>query len=344
MPARNDTPDVVVVGAGHAGLEAAAAAARIGVRAALVTHSLDTMGQMSCNPAIGGIGKGHLVREIDALDGIMGRAADLAGIHYRTLNSSKGPAVRATRAQSDRNLYRIAVRKLIEGHEKVQLHQGEVTDLVVAGNSVRGARLSTGVMIPCKALVITAGTFLAGKIHQGKSVVQGGRAGDKASVRLADFLRNLGLCVGRLKTGTPPRIDGRTIDYSGLEAQPSQDPLPCFCLTGPPKKRPRQVDCHITATTTKSHEIVRAALCDSPTYSGAISSSGPRYCPSIEDKVVRFADRDSHRIFLEPEGLETSEVYPNGISTAIPFDAQVRLVQSIPGLEKARLTRPGICD
>ena len=341
MPRQDDTPGVVVVGGGHAGLEAAAAAARIGVRVALVTHSLDTIGQMSCNPAVGGIGKGHLVREVDALDGLMGRAADRAGIHYRTLNSSKGPAVRATRAQADRSLYRVAIRSLIEEHRLVELHQGEVTELVVKGGRIRGVRLATGVEVSCKALVLTAGTFLAGRMHTGRSSAEGGRAGDRASVRLADFLRDLGLPVGKLKTGTPPRIDGRTIDYAGLEAQPSEKPLPEFCLLGPPEPRPRQVKCHITATTKRSHEIVRAALPDSPAYSGAITGGGPRYCPSIEDKVVRFADRDSHRVFLEPEGLETSEVYPNGISTAIPFLAQVDLVRSIPGLENARMTRPG---
>lgn len=341
MPRPDDTPGVVVVGGGHAGLEAAAAAARIGADVTLVTHSLDTIGQMSCNPAIGGIGKGHLVKEVDALDGIMGRAADLAGIHYRTLNASKGPAVRATRAQSDRSLYRIAARRLIEEHRSVSLCQGEATELVVRNDRVCGVRLAMGAEIPCAAIVLTAGTFLAGQMHSGRKSAPGGRAGDKASVLLADFLRDLGLPVGRLKTGTPPRIDGRTIDYGGLEVQPSETPLPEFCLLGAPERRPRQVSCHLTATTEESHEIVRAALSDSPAYSGAITGGGPRYCPSIEDKVVRFADRASHRIFLEPEGLETSEVYPNGISTAIPHDAQVKLVRSIPGLENARLTRPG---
>ncbi len=322
-------------------MEAAAAAARMGVRATVVTHSIDTVGQMSCNPAIGGIGKGHLVREVDALDGIMGRAADLAGIHYRTLNASKGPAVRATRAQSDRSLYRVAVRRLAEEHPLVDLLQGEATGLDVRDGAVRGVRLASGIDVPCAALVVTAGTFLGGRMHCGRSSTEGGRAGDRPSVALADFLRGLGLPAGRLKTGTPPRIDGRTVDFSALEPQPTEDPLPRFSLLGPPDGRPRQVNCHITHTTERTHEIVRAALPDSPVNTGAIEGGGPRYCPSIEDKVVRFAGRDSHKVFLEPEGLETSEVYPNGISTAIPPAAQLEMVRSIPGLENARITRPG---
>ena len=334
-------PHVVVVGGGHAGAEAAAAAARMGCEATVVTHSLDTIGQMSCNPAIGGVGKGHLVREVDALDGVMGRAADMAGIHYRTLNSSKGPAVRATRAQADRNLYRAAVRRLLEQEPSLRLAQGEVVGLRVESGQVRGVSLASGVEVRCDAVVLTAGTFLAGKMHTGRTTSEGGRAGDRSAARLADFLRGLDLPAGRLKTGTPPRIDGRTIDYSSLEPQPTEKPLPAFCSLGPPSQRPRQVDCHLTATTERTHEVVRAALADSPVHSGAISGNGPRYCPSIEDKVVRFPERASHKVFLEPEGLDTSEVYPNGISTAIPAEAQERAVRTIPGLEGARLTRPG---
>ena len=332
---------VVVVGGGHAGVEAAAAAARLGLPVLLVTHSLDTIGQMSCNPAIGGIGKGHLVREIDALDGVMGRAADLAGIHYRILNTRKGPAVRATRAQADRSLYRLAVRQLVEAEPLIEMVQDEVEELVAKRGRIAGARLKLGGLVRCEALVLTAGTFLAGVLHTGRRSAAGGRAGHAAATKLASCLRELSLPAGRLKTGTPPRLDGRSIDYARLERQPTTRPLPSFCLLGPPPRRPRQVDCHLTATNAASHAIVRKHLKDSPVESGAISGAGPRYCPSIEDKVVRFADRDAHRIFLEPEGLQTAEVYPNGISTALPAEAQQALVRSIAGLEQARLTRLG---
>ena len=332
---------ILVVGGGHAGVEAATAAARLGLPVLLVTHSLDSIGQMSCNPAIGGIGKGHLVREIDALDGVMGRAADLAGIHYRILNTRKGPAVRATRAQADRSLYRLAVRQLVEAEPLIELVQDEVEELVEKRGRIAGARLKLGGLVRCEALVLTAGTFLAGVLHTGKRSAAGGRAGHAAATKLASCLREMNLPAGRLKTGTPPRLDGRSIDYARLERQPTTRPLPSFCLLGPPPRRPRQVDCHLTSTNASSHAIVRKYLKDSPVQSGAISGAGPRYCPSIEDKVVRFADRDAHRIFLEPEGLQTAEVYPNGISTALPAEAQQALVRSIAGLEQARLTRLG---
>ncbi|MBF2735855.1 MAG: tRNA uridine-5-carboxymethylaminomethyl(34) synthesis enzyme MnmG [Betaproteobacteria bacterium AqS2] len=338
---RPASPRVLVVGGGHAGVEAAAAAARLGLPVLLATHSLDSIGQMSCNPAIGGIGKSHLVREIDALDGVMAKAADRAGIHYRILNTRKGPAVRATRAQADRSLYRTAVRQLVEAEPLIELVQDEVEELVVKNNKVAGARLKAAGLVSCAALVLTAGTFLAGVMHTGKSSAAGGRAGHAPATRLAACLRELNLPVGRLKTGTPPRLDGRSIDYGRLESQPTARPLPSFCLLGPPPRRPRQVACHLTATNERSHAIVRRHLKDSPVYSGAISGAGPRYCPSIEDKVTRFADRDAHRIFLEPEGLHTAEVYPNGISTALPAAAQEALVRSIAGLEEARLTRLG---
>ena len=341
MPQRGVKPHVLVVGGGHAGVEAAAAAARIGTSVTLVTHSLDAIGQLSCNPAVGGIGKSQLVREIDALDGLIGRAADLAGIHYRILNSSKGPAVRATRAQTDRTRYRTAIRSLLEAHIDITLFQGEVVDLIIDGGRIRAAQLAQGASIKCDALILTAGTFLAARMHTGTRSTTGGRAGSPAAQRLAAVLRDLDLPVGRLKTGTPPRLDGRTIDYAAMTVQASENPLPTFSLFGPPLHRPRQVACHLTATTEESHAIVRAALPQSPVVSGAITGPGPRYCPSIEDKVVRFADRSAHKIFLEPEGLDTSEVYPNGISTALPFDAQVALVHSIPGLHQARLTRVG---
>ena len=338
---RRHPPRVLVVGGGHAGVEAASAAARLGLPVLLATHSLDSIGQMSCNPAIGGIGKSHLVREIDALDGVMARAADLAGIHYRILNTSKGPAVRATRAQADRGLYRTAVRRLVEAEPLVELVQDEVEELVVKNGQVAGARLKAGGLVRCAALVLTAGTFLAGVMHTGRQAAAGGRAGHAPATKLAACLRELRLPAGRLKTGTPPRIDGRSIDYGRLARQPTARPLPSFCMLGPPPRRPRQVACHLTATNPRSHAIVRRHLKDSPVHHGAISGAGPRYCPSIEDKVTRFADRDAHRIFLEPEGLHTAEVYPNGISTALPAAAQLALVRSIEGLEEARLTRLG---
>ncbi len=341
MPATSATPHIVVIGGGHAGVEASCAAARLHAQVTIVTHQLEAIGMMSCNPAIGGIGKGHLVREIDALDGIMGKAADLAGIHYRTLNRSKGPAVRATRAQTDRTLYRGAIRRLLEQYANIHLFQGEVTDLAINNQKVCGVQLRSGTRIDCDAVVLTAGTFLAGKMHTGNVQSSGGRAGGPAAGKLAFALRKLGLPVGRLKTGTPPRLDGRSIDFSQTEIQSSERPRPAFCMLGAPAKRPRQVHCYLTATTPQSHAIVRDSLHLSPVNSGAITGTGPRYCPSIEDKVVRFADRDSHRIFLEPEGLDTHEIYPNGISTALPFEAQVDLVHSIPGLQNARLTRAG---
>ncbi len=334
-------PRVVVVGAGHAGTEAALAAARAGAHVTLVTHSLDALGQMSCNPSIGGIGKGHLVREIDALGGAMGQAADAAGIHWRTLNASKGPAVRATRAQADRALYREAVRRLLEAEPAVALFQGEAVSLVVRAGRVRAAQLAVGIEVPCDALVLTAGTFLAGVMHTGAAKAAGGRAGAGAATALADQLRELDMPTGRLKTGTPPRIDARTIDFSGLEEQPGEAPAPYFSFLGPPAQRPAQMLCHITHTTPATHDVVRTALPSSPRATGAITGPGPRYCPSLEDKVVRFAERDSHNVFLEPEGHNSREIYPNGISTSLPFEVQQQLVHTIPGLERARLTRPG---
>ena len=333
--------NIFVVGGGHAGVEAAAAIARMGLAVNLVTHKIDTIGQMSCNPAIGGIGKGHLVKEIDALDGIMAKAADLAGIHYRILNTRKGPAVRATRAQSDRSLYKKAIRQLIAKEKNIKLIEDEVIGLGFTNNKIKSVELKTLGKLSCDAIVITTGTFLAGKMHTGLTATEGGRLGSAAATKLADCLRELELQVGRLKTGTPPRLDGDTIDFSKLTKQPTEKGLPSFSLLGPPKNRPQQVDCYLTETTAKSHEIVREYLDQSPVNTGAISGTGPRYCPSIEDKVMRFAERDSHRIFLEPEGLNTSEIYPNGISTAIPQEAQIKLVNSIPGLEKTKITQFG---
>ena len=333
-------PRIVVVGAGHAGTEAALAAARIGAAVTVITHSLDALGQMSCNPAIGGIGKGHLVREIDALGGAMGCAADAAGIHWRILNASKGPAVRATRAQADRALYREAIRRQLEANPDVELFQGEVVALTVKNRRVVAARLAIGIEIPCQALVLTAGTFLAGRMHTGSSSRSGGRAGAAAAVDLAAQLRDLDLPVGRLKTGTPPRLDARSIDFSRLTEQPGEGPL-CFSFLGTPEDRPRQMLCHITATCEATHAAVRAALPASPLTTGAITGPGPRYCPSIEDKVVRFAQRSSHNVFLEPEGLNSREIYPNGISTSLPYPAQEEIVRTIPGLERARISRPG---
>ena len=333
--------EVIVIGGGHAGTEAALASARMGARTLLLTQSIETLGQMSCNPAIGGIGKGHLVREIDALGGVMARATDRSGIQFRTLNGSKGPAVRATRAQADRQLYRQAIRTAIENTPSLSVFQQEAADLVVEGESVRGVVTVTGIVFEAPCVVLTVGTFLGGRIHVGLDHYSGGRAGDPPSNRLAARLRELPLRVGRLKTGTPPRLDGRTLDYAALARQASDDPLPVFSFLGRTAEHPRQVDCFITHTNERTHEIIRAATDRSPMFTGAIEGIGPRYCPSIEDKVVRFADRTAHQIFVEPEGLATHEIYPNGISTSLPFDVQYALVRSIPGFENAHLTRPG---
>jgi tRNA uridine 5-carboxymethylaminomethyl modification enzyme len=333
--------DVIVIGGGHAGIEACMAAARMGRRTLLLTHNSETVGQMSCNPAIGGIGKGHLVKEIDALGGVMARATDRAGIQFRILNSSKGPAVRATRAQADRVLYKAAVRRLLENQPNLQIFQQAAVDLLVEGGRVDGAVTQAGIELHAPAVVLTTGTFLGGRIHVGLSNYEGGRAGDPPSNDLARRLRELPLRVGRLKTGTPPRIDGRTIDYSQLLEQPGDDPVPVFSYLGRVEEHPPQVSCWITRTNERTHEIIRSGLDRSPLYTGVIEGVGPRYCPSVEDKIMRFADKPSHQIFLEPEGLNTTEIYPNGISTSLPFDIQFKLVRSIAGLENAHLTRPG---
>ena len=333
--------DCIVVGGGHAGTEAALAAARLGCRTLLLTQNIETLGAMSCNPAIGGIGKGHLAKEVDALGGAMARAIDRAGIHFRILNASKGPAVRATRAQADRALYKRAIRELLDEQPNLTLLQQNADGLLLDGARVRGVVTQTGIKIAARTVVLTVGTFLDGKIHVGQVNYSGGRAGDPASIGLARGLRDLGLAVGRLKTGTPPRIDGRTIDYTSLAAQPGDDPTPVFSFLGTRAEHPRQVSCHITHTTERTHEIIRSGLDRSPLYTGVIEGVGPRYCPSIEDKVVRFADRTRHQIFIEPEGLDTFEIYPNGISTSLPFDVQLDLVRSIPGFENAHVTRPG---
>jgi len=333
--------DVIVVGGGHAGTEAALAAARMGAQTLLLTQNIETLGQMSCNPAIGGIGKGHLVKEVDALGGIMARAIDQGGIQFRILNASKGPAVRATRAQADRQLYKQAVRSALENQPNLALFQQTVSDLIVQGDRVTGVKTLMGLEFSAKAVVLTAGTFLAGRIHIGLENYSGGRAGDAASIALAERLRELPFRIGRLKTGTPPRIDGRTIDYSKLQEQHGDTPLPVFSFMGSREQHPRQICCHITRTNQETHDIIRSGLDRSPMYSGIIEGIGPRYCPSIEDKVVRFAERDSHQIFVEPEGLNTNEVYPNGISTSLPFDVQYRFIRTMLGFENAEIVRPG---
>ena len=335
------TFDVIVIGGGHAGTEAALAAARMGVRTLLLTQSIETLGQMSCNPAVGGIGKGHLVREIDALGGVMARATDRGGIQFRTLNASKGPAVRATRAQADRQLYKQAIRTVLENQPNLTLFQQEAGDLLVDGQTVRGVATVTGITFEAPSVVLTVGTFLGGRIHVGLDNYQGGRAGDPPSNRLAARLRELALRVGRLKTGTPPRIDGRSLDFSVMAAQPGDTPTPVFSFLGRDTEHPQQLNCFITNTNERTHEIIRAATDRSPMFTGLIEGVGPRYCPSVEDKVVRFADKTSHQIFVEPEGLTTNEVYPNGISTSLPFDVQYEFVRSIRGFENAHLTRPG---
>ncbi len=332
---------VIVIGGGHAGTEAALAAARLGVRTLLLTHNVDTLGQMSCNPAIGGIGKSHLVKEIDALGGAMALATDQAGIQFRVLNSRKGPAVRATRAQADRVLYRAAIRQVLENQENLQIFQQAADDLVVKGDRVCGVRTQSGIVFEAPAVVLTTGTFLGGRIHIGMQNQSAGRAGDPATIALAERLRELPFNVGRLKTGTPPRIDSRSVDFSDLQVQPGDEPRPVMSYLGSPLDHPAQLPCHITHTNAQTHDIIRAGLDESPLYSGTIEGVGPRYCPSIEDKVMRFADKQSHQIFIEPEGLTSNELYPNGISTSLSFASQLQLVRSIKGFEHAQITRPG---
>ncbi|WP_426697508.1 tRNA uridine-5-carboxymethylaminomethyl(34) synthesis enzyme MnmG [Aeromonas hydrophila] len=333
--------DVIVVGGGHAGTEAATAAARMGLNTLLLTHNIDTLGHMSCNPAIGGIGKGHLVKEVDALGGIMARAIDLGGIQFRTLNSSKGPAVRATRAQADRLLYKAVVRQMLENYPNLKIFQQACDDLIMDGDRVAGVVTQSGIRINGKTVVLTVGTFLNGLIHIGMENYKGGRAGDPPSIALAQRLRELPLRIDRLKTGTPPRIDARSVDLSVMQAQYGDDPRPVFSFIGDASQHPRQVPCYVTHTNERTHEVIRNNLDRSPMYAGVIEGIGPRYCPSIEDKITRFADKTAHQIFVEPEGLTTHELYPNGISTSLPFDVQVQIVRSVRGFENAHITRPG---
>jgi tRNA uridine 5-carboxymethylaminomethyl modification enzyme len=333
--------DVIVVGGGHAGTEAALAAARMGVKTLLLTHNIETLGQMSCNPAIGGIGKSHLVKEIDALDGAMALATDMAGIQFRTLNSRKGPAVRATRAQADRILYKAAVRHMLENQENLWLFQQSCEDLIVEDGAARGVVTQSGIRFLSKTVVLTTGTFLGGVIHVGMQNYSGGRAGDPASIGLAQKLRALPFRIDRLKTGTPPRIDARSVDFSVMQAQPGDDITPVMSYMGSRALHPKQINCFITHTNEQTHDIIRAGMDRSPMYSGVIEGVGPRYCPSIEDKIVRFADKNSHQVFIEPEGLTTHELYPNGVSTSLPFDVQLNLIRSMKGLENAHITRPG---
>ncbi|PKF60715.1 tRNA uridine-5-carboxymethylaminomethyl(34) synthesis enzyme MnmG [Psychromonas sp. psych-6C06] len=333
--------DVIVIGGGHAGTEAAASSARMGMNTLLLTHNIETLGQMSCNPAIGGIGKGHLVKEIDALGGLMANAIDKGGIQFRTLNSSKGPAVRATRAQADRLLYKAAIREKLENQENLKIFQQEVEDLIVENDRVTGVITKMGVKFSARTVVLTVGTFLNGLIHIGMKNYSGGRAGDPASIGLADRLKDLPIRMGRLKTGTPARIDARSIDFSKLEVQHGDTPIPTFSFLGKASEHPRQIPCYITHTNEKTHDIIRNNLDRSPMYAGVIDGIGPRYCPSIEDKIMRFADKNSHQIFVEPEGLTTHEVYPNGISTSLPFDVQIDFIRSMNGFENAFVTRPG---
>jgi tRNA uridine 5-carboxymethylaminomethyl modification enzyme len=332
---------VIVVGGGHAGTEAALAAARMGAKTLLLTHNIETLGQMSCNPAIGGIGKGHLVKEIDALGGAMARATDRAGIQFRILNASKGPAVRATRAQADRVLYKQVIRSMLENQPNLQIFQQAVDNLIIENNCVKGVITQMGLRFFSQTVVLTTGTFLAGKIHIGLNNYQGGRAGDPPALTLAQKLRELPFRVERLKTGTPPRIDGRTIDFSQLEVQPGDMPTPVFSFMGTVQEHPQQINCYITHTNERTHEIIKTGFDRSPMYTGIIEGIGPRYCPSIEDKVVRFAEKNSHQIFVEPEGLTTTEIYPNGISTSLPFDVQLQFVRTMRGFENAHITRPG---
>ena len=336
-----DNKKIIVVGGGHAGTEAAAAIARMGCKVTLVTHKKKSIGQMSCNPAIGGIGKSHLVKEVDALGGLMARATDMAGIHYRTLNLTKGQAVRATRAQTDRQLYKKAIQELLKQTKGLEIKEGSVEDLIIEGNKVKGVYLSGGEKVNSDKVILTTGTFLGGVMHVGLEQKQGGRAGDPSSNKLARKLRKLPFRYGRLKTGTPPRLDGETINWTKLEPQPGDTPTPQMSYYSPIKKRPNQINCHLTRTTPKTHEIIKGALDLSPLYTGVIEGVGPRYCPSIEDKVVRFADRNSHQIFLEPEGVKTNEIYPNGISTSLPMEVQEEFIKTIPGLEEAKITKAG---